>query len=185
MLATANYPVILDACVLVPPALCDLFLRLAETPRLYAPKWTAEILDEVTRNQPLKTKMSSARIATWRAAVESAFPEAMVTLYEPYLEHCGNQEKDRHVLAAAVREKAHTIVTFNLGDFKKEHLEPWQVVATHPSDFLTTLHEHRPSVVTRKLVEMASDRDLDLDGILRILDKTVPGFSNVIRTDQA
>lgn len=33
----ANYRVVLDACVLANISVCDLFLRLAETPRLYVP----------------------------------------------------------------------------------------------------------------------------------------------------
>lgn len=34
----ANDPVVLDACVLAPFGVCDLFLRLAEEPRLYCPR---------------------------------------------------------------------------------------------------------------------------------------------------
>ena len=42
---------VLDACVLADFGLCDLFLTLAETPRLYQPVWNREILDEVQRTQ--------------------------------------------------------------------------------------------------------------------------------------
>ncbi len=41
--------VILDACVLANFSLCDTLLRLAEPPRLYEPKWSAEIILETTR----------------------------------------------------------------------------------------------------------------------------------------
>jgi hypothetical protein len=44
----ANYRVVLDACVLANHGICDLFLRLAEHPRLYSPIWSSEILDETT-----------------------------------------------------------------------------------------------------------------------------------------
>ena len=47
----ANFRVVLDACVLANFGLCDLFLTLAETPRLYQPVWSREILDEVQRTQ--------------------------------------------------------------------------------------------------------------------------------------
>ena len=42
----ADYRVILDACVLIPMALADTLLRMAETPRLYLPKWSQAIMDE-------------------------------------------------------------------------------------------------------------------------------------------
>ena len=46
----ADYRVLLDACVLIPMPLADTLLRMAETPRLYLPKWSQPIMDEVTRN---------------------------------------------------------------------------------------------------------------------------------------
>jgi hypothetical protein len=42
---------VLDANVLIPNALCDLLLRLAEED-IYLPRWSAEILNEVRRNLP-------------------------------------------------------------------------------------------------------------------------------------
>src|SRR2546430_7240773 len=42
--------------VLANPGLCDLFLRLAETPRLYLPRWSRTILDEVKRTQMTKLR---------------------------------------------------------------------------------------------------------------------------------
>ena len=47
----ADFPIMLDACVLANTGVCDLFLRLAETPRMYLPRWSATILDEVKRTQ--------------------------------------------------------------------------------------------------------------------------------------
>ena len=51
-----DYPIILDACVPANPGVCDLFLRLAEVPRLYLPRWSDLILDEVKRTQMTKLK---------------------------------------------------------------------------------------------------------------------------------
>ena len=45
----ANYRVVLDACVLANHGVCDLFLRLAERPRLYSPKWSQRILEEASQ----------------------------------------------------------------------------------------------------------------------------------------
>lgn len=41
----ARYAVVLDACVLVPVALADTLLRIAER-ELYRPLWSARIVDE-------------------------------------------------------------------------------------------------------------------------------------------
>jgi hypothetical protein len=51
-----DFPVVLDACVLANGRLCDLYLRLAEPPRLYSPVWSEEILHEVHRVQTQKLK---------------------------------------------------------------------------------------------------------------------------------
>jgi hypothetical protein len=45
-----NFPVLLDSCVLIPMPLADTLLRLAAVPRLYSPKWTDQIMAEVSRN---------------------------------------------------------------------------------------------------------------------------------------
>jgi hypothetical protein len=42
-------PVVLDACVLIPMTLADTLLRLAADPRLFLPKWSDQIMAEVTR----------------------------------------------------------------------------------------------------------------------------------------
>lgn len=47
----ADFPVVLDACVLANIRVCDLFLRLAEEPRLYLPYWSETILNETQRTQ--------------------------------------------------------------------------------------------------------------------------------------
>lgn len=70
----ANFRVVLDACVLANFGLCDLFLTLAETPRLYQPMWSREILDEAQRTQTRKLGWPEELSKSWRKAVESAFP---------------------------------------------------------------------------------------------------------------
>ena len=81
----ADFPVILDACVLANPGLCDLFLRLAEPPRLYLPRWSHEILNEVHRTQTTKLSRPFPRELAnyWRQEVTKHFPEAFIEGYEP------------------------------------------------------------------------------------------------------
>ena len=86
----ANFRAVLDACVLANFGLCDLFLTLAETPRLYQPVWNREILDEVQRTQVGKLGWPEAVSKSWREAVDSAFPEAIVTVQKSLVAACAN-----------------------------------------------------------------------------------------------
>ncbi len=54
---------------------------------------------------------------------------------------------DRHVLAAAIRAGAQTIVTFNLKDFPVERLAAYGVEARHPDDFVFDLLDLAPGAV--------------------------------------
>ena len=66
--------VVLDACVLANFSLCDTLLRLAETPRLFEPKWSEEIVRETTRTLESKlgwpgsltAHLEAELLARWR-----------------------------------------------------------------------------------------------------------------------
>jgi predicted nucleic acid-binding protein len=104
---------ILDANVLIPNALCDYLLRLAEE-ELYQPRWSPMTLDEVRRHVPVPSSAIERRIAF----MNSAFEDALVTGYESLIDKMENDPKDRHVLAAAVTAGADSIITCNLRDFR-------------------------------------------------------------------
>lgn len=105
---------VLDACVLYPQSLRDLLLRLAEAGR-YQVLWTDRILSEMSgailRNREDLDQCKMERLV---AAMKDAFPEACVDGWEPLESSMLNHEKDRHVLAAAVRSRADVIVTSNM-----------------------------------------------------------------------
>ena len=124
---TADFPVVLDACVLANFGVCDLFLRLAEHPRLYRPCWSEKILAEVKGTHLRKLKWPKKLADSWQQKVRANFPEASVTGYEPLVSKLRNHKKDRHVLAAAIKGHAPLIVTFNLKDFPQDALRPWGV----------------------------------------------------------
>ncbi len=172
-----NFRVVLDACVLANFGLCDLFLTLAETPRLYQPLWNREILDEVQRTFVRKLGWPEALSKSWREAVESAFPEAMVTGEESLVAVCANHEKDRHVLATAIRGHADLIVTINLKHFPTEALKPWDVSACHPADYLITLYSLNAGLVVARLEEIARKRKRTPEEHLAFLGKSVPAFA--------
>jgi hypothetical protein len=87
-----------------------------------------------------------------------------------------NQEKDRHVLAAAVRCGAETIVTYNLRDFQRPALAPYSITAQGPSTFLKNLYELDPETVPRTLEQQAAAIDKSFDYLLDRLRVNVPGF---------
>ena len=173
----ANYRVVLDACVLANHGICDLFLRLAERPRLYSPIWSNEILDETTRTHVTKLNWPQDLADHWRNEVQKHFAEALIedaSCLEPVLI---NDVKDRHVLATAIRAGATTIVTFNLRDFSATALAPWEIHAVHPADYLITLYAIAPDVVVAKLGDMARARNLEPRLYLEKLGRSVPAFA--------
>jgi predicted nucleic acid-binding protein len=124
--------VVLDACVL---ANCDTLLRLAEPPRLFEPKWSEEIIRETTRTLELKLRWPNSLTAHFEKELRTHFSEAWISGYEPLIPRMTNDEKDRHVVAAAVHGGAAIILTLNVRHFRLEHLAMWGVCALHPQSF--------------------------------------------------
>jgi hypothetical protein len=83
--------------------------------------------------------------------------------YEDLVPAMTNQEKDRHVLAAAVRCGAETIVTYNLRDFPRPALAPYSITAQGPSTFLKNLYELDPDAVLHTLEQQAVAIDKSFD----------------------
>jgi len=147
----ADFKVCLDACVLANFRLADLFLRLAEKPRLYTPVWSSEILEEMVRTQTTKLGWPEEIAESMRSEMGKSFPQAQTDDYEQYLPALTNDPKDRHVLAATIRAGSSLIVTFNLKDFSPEALEPWSIEAKSPDDYLLTLYDHAPSQFSSRI----------------------------------
>lgn len=181
----ADFPVILDACVLANSGVCDLFLRLAEPPRLYLPRWSRRILEEVHRTQTekLPRRFSKELADYWRQEVTKHFPEAFIEGYEPIIPNMENHEKDRHVLAAAVFGGVSLIITFNLRDFPMKALERWNVQAAHPQDYLLTLYSMNPTVVVAKLAAISQQHEEHIQDTLIRLGKSVPAFATRLLED--
>ncbi len=164
-------------------AVSDLFLRLSEEPRLLLPRWTEMIWDETVRTWVEKFRWKPEIAKSRRDAAIDCFPEAMVTDFEALIPECPNDLKDRHVLAAARRSDAETIVTFNLKHFPKDALKPWGIEASHPGDYLRILYDHEPGVVTNVLHQMADRARRSLPEMLGRLAWSVSTFSNRVGED--
>jgi len=177
---TGSPPVLLDACVLVNFALCDTLLRLAEPPRLFAPKWSSQIMEETTRTLRNKLAWPDSLVDYFESQLRVHFTDAWIEGYQEHISQMTNEPKDRHVVAAAVHAGAPIILTFNLRHFRRADLASWRVTALHPQQFLVELYRQEPELVLSKLKQQASDRHRTLDQLLAILNPLVPEFVSVI-----
>jgi predicted nucleic acid-binding protein len=180
------YSAMLDACVLVPNALCDTLLRLAER-RFYRPLWSRRILEETAiAIERVHPDIDPTRIQRRIAAMVESFEDATVEGWEPI---CAGLDlpdpDDRHVLAAAIAGGAQALVTFNLKDFPDDRLVLSGVEATHPDDFLLNQLDLHAGLALQVLTEQAADmtrRPTDLAGLLNRLQHCgVPRFADAVR----
>ena len=91
-----------------------------------------------------------------------------------------NDEKDRHVTAAAVHGEAQLILTFNLRHFRQEHLEPWNIQAMHPQDFLAELFRQEQAVVITQIAQQTGDRSRSFSQLLKLLSISVPAIARLV-----
>lgn len=179
-----NFRVVIDACVMLPQTLNDLLLTLAEE-ELFQPIWTAELLDEVERNLVKKFGVAPPSAAYRIRQMRKAFPHAESET-EGYRELIGsmkNHRKDRHVLAAAVRSGAALIVTTNLKDFPDQALEPYDIDAEHPDEFLLDqldLDEHRVLAAIDRMLLRNTRPPRSLLQLADSLRPVTPKFSGLL-----
>ena len=179
----ADFKVLIDTCVLANYGVCDLMLRLAESPRLFLPVWSDEILAETNRTHLDKLDWPKDIAASFQEEIRKAFPHASVNDYGHLIDKLENDEKDRHVLAAAIRSGTSLIVTFNLKHFPEFALKPWGIKASHPQDYLITLYEMAPLEVVGRIGEIAGRRGIDKMDLLLRLGKTLPIFASQLIED--
>jgi predicted nucleic acid-binding protein len=177
-----EYSVVLDACVLVPMALCDLLLRLAEEPAMYRPLWREQILAEMGRALKTKLHRSSEEVAWRRQQMKEAFPEAMVTVPSALLKavECIPDKDDRHVLAAAIMARANAIITQNTRHFPRDCCEKYGVVCQTPDDFLIDQYRLYPQLVLDKLDDQGAGILQSREFVIASLKASVPGFCRLV-----
>jgi len=137
---------VLDACVLYSASLRDFLLRLAED-GLFDPFWSEEIQNEWTRRLLMqnRTNVTQESLKRTRQQMESHFPRGLVRGYETITPSLILPEpNDRHVLAVAIRAKAKNVVTFNLKDFPMTALQPYEIEAVSPDEFVFRLIQTIP-----------------------------------------
>lgn len=179
---TNPFVVVLDTCVLAPMPLCDTLLRLAEDPAFYMPRWSADIVVELRRTLH-KMGYSEAQAERRIAAMSAAFEDALITGYEALIPTMTNDPKDRHVLAAAVRCKAHAIVTDNRKHFPNDAVDPYDIDVLTPDEFLVHQFHLNRELLEEKLHGQAAARGVEYTAILDKLAKPAPTLVTLLRTD--
>lgn len=139
---------VLDACVLYPAPLRDLFMQLALADLFHA-RWTEQIHEEWMRNVLAdRPDLSRSKLERTRDLMDAHVRDALVVGHEPLIGGLGLPDPDdRHVLAAAICCGAAAIVTFNLKDFPAASLAPYGIEAEHPDDFVADLIDVDPAAV--------------------------------------
>jgi predicted nucleic acid-binding protein len=125
----------LDADVLFPVGLRDSLLWIAHF-EVNSPRWSADVLKEMRKNILEQHKhVAEKDLDEMVQDMQVAFPEAEVTGYQKLIDVMPVNEKDRHVLAAAVVAKVGVLVTNDFLDhlektapnFAKEARSAWEI----------------------------------------------------------
>ena len=144
----SRYTVLLDANILYPAPLRDVFVQIALSD-LFKAKWSADIhrewIEALLIQQPHRERAALERT---RDLMDRATRDCLVTGYEPLIPSLDLPDPDdRHVLAAAIVGQCDAIVTHNLKDFPVDRLASFGIDALHPDDFLSAQLSLAPGVI--------------------------------------
>lgn len=162
---------VIDACVLAGVLRRDLILTLGYT-RLFLPKWSARILDEM-QSAIMKITNGEADVVQQRAIIEESFSNALISNFEHLQDGLTLPDpNDRHVLAAAIAASADCIVTDNLKDFPQEALERHCLYAVSSDQFVAKLIEQnipKSMDAMKDMRERKSRPAYDADSLIRYI----------------
>jgi hypothetical protein len=158
-----RFTAFVDACALASVLKRDLLLTLAEA-EFFRIRWSdlvlreteAAIEDVLSRRGFADAPLRAARS---RLKMEEAFEDAMVADFEKFLPlACGLPDpNDAHVVAAAVKTRAATLVTDNLRHFPAAVLTPLNIEVKSPDAFIAdtiALDEGRAAVAIKQMREL-------------------------------
>jgi len=157
-----RYTAFIDACTLAGTLKRNLLLTLAEA-EFFRVRWSVKVMDE-TEAAISKILMAKAvddaaeRGKRARRYMEAAFEDAIVVDYDVFLSACAGlpDPDDAHVVAAALKTQAATIVTENLKDFPEAILGTLNMEARSADQFIAdtiALDTGRAVAAIRKMRE--------------------------------
>ena len=136
MAISSRYTAVLDACVLFSRLQRDVLLSLAHAD-LYTARWTQQIECEWTDALIKKYPDSAQKIPHAIEQMREAIPDCLIVDYELLIPSLTLPDKnDRHVLAAAIRGNADSIVSLNTKDFPLNVLSQFDIEIQTPDQFV-------------------------------------------------
>lgn len=98
--------------------------------------------------------MKAERLESVRARMNLHMRDGLIEGYEELISGIKLPDpNDRHVLAAAIKANAQTIITYNLSDFPSSALSKYEIDAQHPNEFLRHLLDLAPAKVIATVQE--------------------------------
>jgi hypothetical protein len=137
--------------------------------RLFEPHWSEQVLDEVHRNRP--DGVPQGRIDSRFAQMNKIFPAALTSGFEPLMPQMQADEKDKHVLAAAVQSGADVLVTENVKDFHPPASGQYAMPVERTSEFLSRLLEESPDQVVEAMNKMVARNRREPTTMPELIDK--------------
>jgi len=167
------YTALLDANVLYPAPIRDVLLQLATT-GMYRARWSADIhrewIDALLRAEPHRDR---SRLERTRDLMNRSVHDCLITGYQNLATTLTLPDPDDvHVLAAAIVGRCDVIVTRNLKDFPETALQPYDLEAQHPDEFLCNHLSLTPGLFCnsiRTVRERLQRPPYEVDGYLDIL----------------
>jgi len=177
MAISGRYTAVLDACVLFSRLQRDVLLSLAHAD-LYTARWTQDIEREWASSLVEKYPDAADKIPRLVEHMREAIPDCLIVDYAPLITSIQlPDERDRHVLAAAIRGNADAIVSLNTKDFPASVLATFDIEIQTPDQFvlnqimlnppkaLTAIKKmrerwERPSMLAADMVDLFEKRQL-------------------------
>lgn len=173
----------LDASVLFPASLRDVLLWSAKI-GLYRAHITEDILEEVCRNLILKKDIAPEKADYLIETIRTAFCDGTDIRYRLLISAMPINEKDRHVMAAAVSSGAQVIVIQNLRHFPHRLLSSFDIDALSADEFLVHLFYLDQDMMAEVLLKQAGalrKPAKTVSDVLNTLSQHVPTFVNLAR----
>lgn len=157
----------------------DTLLRPAEEPSFYLPRWSPYIPDELRRTLA-RMGRSPEKVERRIRTMTQAFREALVDGFDDLIPVMRNDEKDRHVLAAAVKCNANSIVTDNRRHFPPEALGPYGLECKTAEESLEDQYHLDPDTFIAVINRQAKDTRATP---AHLISKLGPSLSGLTRAD--
>lgn len=171
----AGFTALIDSSVLYSNIVTDLIIETAKTGTFRA-RWTAQIHEEwMGALLDKRTDLTRTQLLRRRDLMDKAVLDCLITGYEQLIPGLSLPDlNDRHILAAAIVGKADVIVTYNLKDFPKEALVPFEIEVQDPDTFLVhqrSLDEERFLEIVRRIRQRLKAQPKSADQYLEGLEK--------------